>query len=133
MKVFVFKKFWNISHTKKYDKYIFIFGDNDMRVGMGGQAVIREQKNAMGIPTKKEPNNDDDSFYNDLEYSENISKIKYAINKIKNKLKTGKYDGIIIPKNGLGTGLSELPKRAPKTYKKLKELMEKFEIFVLSL
>ncbi len=64
---------------------------------------------------KKRPNNLLSSFYTDDEYDENKRKIKAAIRELKEKLKD--YDGVIVPKHGLGTGLAQLDKRAPKTYK----------------
>ena len=36
------------------------------------------------------------------------------------------YDALIFPKDGLGTGLAELPKRAPKTYKYLNKAIQKY-------
>ena len=33
----------------------FVFGDNMLRVGMGGQAIIRNEPNAYGVVTKRKP------------------------------------------------------------------------------
>lgn len=115
MKVIIFDKFWTISDTKKYSNYIFIFGDNDIRKGKGGQAIIRDMPNAIGIPTKKIPSNKISSFYTDDEYEENKIKIRNAVFRILKALKSGKYNGIILPKDGLGTGLAKLREKAPKT------------------
>lgn len=95
---------------------IFIFGDNDEQVGFGGQAAqMRGEKNVIGIPTKKKPDMNEGSFYTDLEFEENKLKINAAIKEILKKIREG-YD-IVIPENGIGSGLSELNKRAPKTFK----------------
>lgn len=134
MKVLIFDGFWNIDDTKKYSDYIFIYGDNDIHKGKGGQAIIRDQKNSMGIPTKKFPNNNYSSFYNDDEYEQNKLKIKKAVIDILKKLKTNKkYIGIILPKDGLGTGLSKLPSKAPKTYKYLLNIINKLKTCVESI
>lgn len=100
MKVIIFDKFWTISDIKKYSNYIFIFGDNDIRKGKGGQAIIRDMSNAIGIPTKKIPSNKISSFYTDDEYEENKEKIKNVVFRILKELKSGKYNGIILPKDG---------------------------------
>lgn len=107
---------------------IFLFGDNDERTGRGGQAkVMRDYQNdrAIGIRTKKAPNNDESSFYTDDEYEENIKKIGEDLMKVYRKVMEGKT--IVIPSDGIGTGLSDLPNRAPKTFqylrKKLKNLI----------
>jgi DNA polymerase elongation subunit (family B) len=101
--------------VKNNPKKIFIFGDNDEREGYGGQAgQMRGEKNSIGIPTKKKPTMDDEAFYTDLEFDENKKKINFVIKQILDKIKDG-YS-IVYPRNGLGTGLAELPQRAPKTY-----------------
>lgn len=131
--VSIFKGFWGIKDTKKYCKYLFIYGDNDIRQGKGGQAIIRDCKNAAGIPTKKLPSLDQKSFYTDKEYDENKEKIKNAIKLIIKKVKKCNYKGIILPKDGLGTGLAELPKRAPKTFKYLLKKIEKLKVKISKL
>lgn len=47
---------------------VFVFGDNDLRYGKGGAAVLRDEPNTYGFVTKKEPNNKDSSFYRPEEY-----------------------------------------------------------------
>jgi hypothetical protein len=48
---------------------IFVFGDNTLRQGYGGAAVLRDHPRAYGFITKKYPNNDDGSFYHPKEYA----------------------------------------------------------------
>lgn len=112
---------WTPKDCNDNPKSLFIFGDNDVKKGLGGQATIRNCKNAIGIPTKKLPSNHKKSFYTDSEYSDNCKKIQGAINAILNKSR--EYDELIFPKNGFGTGLSQLPQRSPKTYKYLNEII----------
>jgi hypothetical protein len=45
--------------------WLFVFGDNALRYGKGGQAVIRDEPNAFGIVTKLKPNNTNDSYMTD--------------------------------------------------------------------
>jgi len=93
---------------------IFLFGDNLLGRGFGGQAKeMRGEPNSIGIPTKKKPELTEDSFFNDNEYESNIKHIELAFSKIpKNKI-------IVIPSNGLGSGLAKLKDKAPKTYQYL--------------
>jgi len=122
----IFNGNWKINDIVNNKNKIFIFGDNDLRIGKGGQAIIRDCKNTIGIRTKKQPNNNQSSFYNDDEYDENILKIDQDINNILNKLKQG-YT-IVFSSGGYGTGLARLDKKAPKTFKYLcDELMLKFD------
>ena len=45
--------------------WLFVFGDNALRYGKGGQAVIRDEPNAFGIVTKLKPSNSNDSYMTD--------------------------------------------------------------------
>ncbi len=113
MIVKIFKGYWTINDVRNMSDYLFVFGDNDIKVGKGGQAIIRDEPNTIGIPTKKYPNNKTSSFYYDTEYNENIIKIDNAINNIIKK--SNNYKGIILPEDGFGTGLAKLHINAPKT------------------
>ena len=39
----VFKGFWSVDDVIKSPNKIFIYGDNDLRTGLGGQAIIRNE------------------------------------------------------------------------------------------
>lgn len=120
MIVKTFRGFWDSNSTREHEDYIFIFGDNNVGSGMGGQACIRYEKNAFGIPTKKEPSSGKNAYYTDDDFFENVSNINKAIKKIINKCKTGNYRGIFLPEDGLGTGIAKLDEKAPLTFKYLK-------------
>jgi len=126
MEVCIFDGFWTVEDVRDYPEYLFIFGDNDVNMGKKGQAIIRDEPNAAGIPTKKFPNFAQSSFYTDRDYEQNIIKIDKAIEKILLRVKNEGYKGIVLPKDGLGTGLSKLNVYAPKTFeylnKKIHEL-----------
>lgn len=102
---------------------LYVFGDNVDRVGLGGQAgEMRGEPNAVGVATKWIPSMRETAFFDDSDYA-HISKIidtdfeplfKAALN--------GKT--IIIPADGLGTGLSEMPTRCPKLYQLVRNNIE---------
>lgn len=48
--------------------HIFVFGDNKLRRGKKGAAVLRDYPNSYGFITKKIPSNDKGSFYKCREY-----------------------------------------------------------------
>ncbi len=54
--VLIWKGFWSSKDCRQHREYLFVYGDNDQRKGVGGQAVIRNEPNASGISTKKQPN-----------------------------------------------------------------------------
>jgi hypothetical protein len=130
-KIIIQNKYYNVPDVRKHNDYLYIFGDNDVGVGKGGQAIIRDEPNAIGIPTKKEPNNRETAFYTDLEFEENKKKIHLSIVKVLKEFMKSKYTTLVLPAGGLGTGLSKLPEKAPKTFKyledKIKNLISLFK------
>lgn len=98
---------------------IFLFGDNLLKRGYGGQAKeMRGEPNSIGIPTKKKPSLTPGSFFTDDEFDSNIKYIDNAFDKIPDNCT------IVIPEAGLGTGLAELSERAPKTFRYLSLRLE---------
>jgi hypothetical protein len=113
---------YTVADLKANPNKIYIFGDNITEKGKGGQAIIRDEENAFGIPTKVSPNTTPQAYFNDNKYEANIGQIDRAIEKIKADGRT-----VVFPKDGLGTGLAKLKEKAPKTYAYLKQrLLEEF-------
>lgn len=103
---------------------LYLFGDNDLRVGYGGQAKeCRGEPNASGIRTKIAPTMDDTAFMNDADYEKNIKMFNLDIAATNHKFIKGKYQGIVIPSDGFGTGLSDMPNRCPQSYDALNRLL----------
>lgn len=82
----IYKK---ISITQQFldenpDSY-FIFGDNLIKEGYGGAAILRDHPHSIGFITKKYPDNKDSSFYRPEEYSpvffEELEKLNKIIQK----------------------------------------------------
>jgi len=121
-KLAIFNGFWTVEECKESPKSLFVFGDNDDKKGAGGQAIIRYCKNSIGIPTKKHPNNNVSSFYTDDTYYDNCFKIYFAISKL--IIASTKFDEIVFPEDGFGTGLAKLPEKAPKTLAYLDKMIE---------
>jgi hypothetical protein len=108
---------------------IYVFGDNTQRVGTGGQAQIRNNENAFGIATKIEPNNSKEAFMSDIDDGRMVTWYEANIIAIDNDIAKIKADGrpVVLPKDGLGTGLAKLKENAPRTYAYLKQrLLEEF-------
>lgn len=131
MKVVYFNGFWTVQDCLNNPTSLFIYGDNDIQKGCGGQAIIRNCKNTVGIPTKKLPNNLETSFYNDNELENNKIKINMAINNILEKAKN--YEVIVLPTDGFGTGFSKLPIKAPKTFEYLNLVIKEMILRLINL
>ena len=105
-------------YVRKKPETLFVFGDNDMREGKKGQAQIRDERNTIGLRTKKAPKGTSDAYYTDEEYRGNISKMNNDLKKIQEEAK--KYQSVYyIP--GIGEGYAKLQKKAPRTYEWLKD------------
>ena len=101
---------------------LFIFGDNTHRTGTGGQAIIRGLPNTFGIATKLKPSQLANSYFKDT--PSHFEMIHNDIKQLKDIMNTSKtYNTIIFPKDGIGTGLSRMPKECPALFKYMNELL----------
>ena len=59
---------------------VFVFGDNTLRRGQGGAAILRYHPQALGFITKVTPSYEDEAFYTPQNYlsvySEELEKLK---------------------------------------------------------
>ena len=103
---------WNREEVANDPEHIYIFGDNLIEKGRGGQACIRGLPNAFGIPTKKLPAMHDAAFFTDKEFEQNKVSIDNAIAKLPK-------DKHWIYNPNIGAGLAQMPSRCPRTYQYL--------------
>ena len=116
------KEFFSPSGCTKEPHKIFVFGDNTMRVGNGGQACIRFCINSYGIATKIAPGINDWDYFDD-----SISTLGAIFNDISYlvyqcKLRKTKF--LVFPAEGLGTGLSDMPNKCPESFKIMNECLD---------
>jgi len=100
--------------------YLFVFGDNEQRIGKGGQAIIRGCPNTIGLRTKRSIA----EFWTDRDYHRNCKLIDEDIHSILSALYLGYR--IVFASSGYGNGLAELPTRAPETYLYLKNKLDDY-------
>ncbi len=113
-------KIYLIPHISRRDLILnrdtlFVFGDNMIHRGFGGQAKeMRGEPNAIGIPTKWLPDTTSISYFSnfDLQNAQIRGEINRNFDKLEAHLRAN--NDIVLPKNGIGTGLSQLETRAPK-------------------
>lgn len=101
-------------------EYVYIFGDNEERVGFGGQAKeMRGEPNAFGIPTLYAPG----EFWSDDYFEDNKSVLDESFMLLYERILTNypKVKGVVFPEDGIGTGLAHLEERAPRTFAYLEE------------
>lgn len=115
MDTYVTKRY-SIDQCRKNAKCLFIFGDSNERVGHGGTAIIRDERNAIGIRSKLKPSMDKDAFFNDDKFEENCRMIEEDITRIGEYKEEIGATSVAFPFLGIGTGLAALPLKAPKTF-----------------
>lgn len=104
---------------------LYVFGDNLLREGMGGQAgEMRGEPNAVGWPTKRKPTMSEDAFFTDSD--EDFIDVWNAVENDIDRIIKHLIDGgiLVVPSDGIGTGLSQLPERAPEMHKKIEEIID---------
>ena len=112
--------------VKENPKTLYLFGDNDVRRGLGGQAKeMRGEPNSVGISIKKLPANSKTAFKTDEEFEKNAEIITEDVNKAIEKFKEGGFEKVIIPP--IGIGLAKLQEKAPKTWEHLQNELNRLE------
>lgn len=118
-KVILFSGWYSPALCQLHPDKVFVFGDNAMRFGKGGQAIIRDEPNVHGIATKRKPSMGVDSFFTE----ENAKDLDVVLNDLRRlwfRLKNG--ETIVVPvtpdsQPSLGLERAELNLRAPSLYK----------------
>lgn len=90
---------------------VFVFGDNRIRVGLGGQAKeMRGEPNALGIATLHAPGH----FYRDGDPLA-LSAVVSDLHNVAHALAEGRT--VYVPLDGIGTGLARLPESYPALHR----------------
>lgn len=115
-----YQKWIRRADLKKHPETLYVFGDNTIRMGLGGQAKeMRGESNAFGIATKRRPGTDPGDYFCDDSPLDAMILVK-DIGALFHHIETTKRK-VIVPTDGLGTGLSHLPEKAPRLYRLLYE------------
>lgn len=89
----------------------FVFGDNRIRVGLGGQAKeMRGEPNAIGVATLHAPG----QFYRDVDPLA-LSAVSSDLTQVAQALAEGRT--VYAPFDGLGTGLARIPESYPALHR----------------
>jgi hypothetical protein len=97
---------------RAHPDWLFVFGDNLAQQGFGGQAKeMRGERNAIGLPTKRRPGRDPEAYFTDADLSEVQAAAAPALQHLTAHINAG--GTVVLPAAGIGTGLADLPRRAP--------------------
>lgn len=112
------------SHLKHHADRLFVFGDNMVERGFGGQAKeARGEPNAVGIPTKWGPSMREGAFFTDRDLPKVRARIDAAFDRLEAHIANG--GNVVWPQGGVGTGLADLPRRAPAIMAHIRQRAER--------
>lgn len=105
---------------------LYVFGDNLTRNGYGGQAKeMRGETNSFGVVTKrKAEHGSPDCYFWDGE-EDALKAVVQDLEWLRRMCK--QYDAVVIPLDGIGTGLAKLNETAPKLLNYIEEELLKLE------
>jgi len=116
----VIQEHFTRSDLRANPRRLYVFGDNELRKGLKGQAAeCRGEPNAVGVATKRAPGRNPDDFWSDRERDRLIAVIDRDFTPLERHLAAGSI--VVFPKAGLGTGLAQLPTKAPAVFKHLSD------------
>lgn len=105
---------------------LFVFGDNMVRRGLGGQAkAMRGEPNAVGIPTKRHPTMRYNAFFTDADFNDWWVAAKFEFMRLDYHHMGGLL--VVWPRDGIGTGLAKLETAAPKIWNTIETRRKQLE------
>lgn len=103
---------------------IYVFNDYLDGRGLRGQAAIRDEPNAFGVPTKRFQSLSSASYFTD-----NPNEILAMRSALRQLYRLARTNVVAFPISGLGTGLTMMQSSSPEGYKILCDVLaEHFDI-----
>lgn len=103
---------------------VFTFGDNIRGFGKGGQAIIRDEPNAFGIPTKRYPSKDNWAYFSDKE-----DERQAMLSSLRKLYVIGQSKVIVFPSSGIGTGLALMKDKSPNIWDQMNKILREHFCF----
>lgn len=97
---------------------IYVFGDNLLRRGTAGQAVIRGEPNAFGIPVKRGPAILPSAFFSDQP-----DELQALLKALRELYSLSRTKTIVFPVAGIGTGLAGMAAYSPEAYRQMTSIL----------
>jgi len=115
-KFIVQTEFYSTKMCKENKDTLYVFGDNLIGIGSGGQAIIRNEPNSFGVATKIFPVNGYHAFLRDNSGTTSNKYMYKFYNRVFKELEdeAKNYKQVVFPSAGLGTGLSRMEEFAPE-------------------
>lgn len=114
-------KVMTVERVRENPKSAYLFADSLSGKGRRGQAVIRDEPNAFGIPVKKTYSGRLMHFSDD-DFVTNKEAIDAAFDAIPDDM------DVVVPSAGLGSGAAKLEEKAPKTFAYIESKIEELRL-----
>lgn len=121
MKIEICTEFYTSKLLRSNHEKIYVFGDNMKAFGKGGQAIIRDEPNAFGVPTKRYPSKDSWAYFSDKE-DERLA----VLSSLRKLYVIGQSKVIVFPSGGIGTGLAKMNEKSPKIFEQMNGILKEF-------
>ena len=121
MNIIIQEEWFSVEQCRHNPNRLYVFGDNLIRIGKGGQACIRDEINSYGIATKRTPSMDNQAFFGDR--ADEAHTLLNDIHGLLQRFYDGEYETIVLPKDGLGTGLAKMQEKSPELFVWLHETL----------
>lgn len=112
--------FYTSTICKANPNKIFVYGDNLIRSGTAGQAVIRFEPNAFGIPTKRYPSMHEGAFFKDK-----ACEREHVLRALRELYALARTHVIVFPRKGIGTGLAKMNEKSPLLFAEMNDILFK--------
>lgn len=112
--------FITVDLCREQPEHVFVFGDNLAGYGKGGQAVVRSEYNAFGIPTKRYPSMAAGAFFTDK-----ACEREHVLSSLRELYSLGKQRTIVFPTKGIGTGMAKMAQYGPKLFVEMNDILLK--------
>jgi hypothetical protein len=122
----LYMKRYTRAFIREHPDWLFVFGDNFVRKGYGGQAAeARDEPNAIGIPTKRYPTWEDIAYLGNEDFEIWEQKSRLDRQQIEIALREGKI--VVWPLDGIGSGRAKLAEKAPDIAEAVEEWLKHLE------
>lgn len=108
-----YQSMFSVEDCERNPDKLYVFGDNLQRYGKGGQAVIRDCSNAIGVATKRQPTINNHAYLSGIYWQDTLEALD-DISKVFKEYYVKDYDSIVLPRDGLGTGRAKLSENNPR-------------------
>ena len=121
-----YRRFITRQNLRAAPETLFVFGDNLERRGLGGQAAeMRDEPNAVGVPTKHQPSRRAEAYFSNADFAAVKPSIDAALMRLAEHLRAG--GEVVWPTDGIGTGRADLERRAPRIWRYLERCRSQLE------